>query len=46
MIGDCRNPAPAWPSGPANEQRADEIEQERDKHFVDAPPEMDGGCDR
>ena len=29
-----------------DEQRADEIEQQRDEHFVDAAPEMDGGCDR
>ena len=29
-----------------DEQRADEIEQQRDEHLVDAPPEMDGRCDR
>ena len=29
-----------------DDERANEIQQERDKHFVDAAPEMDGRCDR
>ena len=29
-----------------DKQRADEIQEERDEHLVDAAPEMDGRCDR
>ncbi len=29
-----------------DEKRADEIQEERDEHFVDAAPKMDGRCDR
>ena len=29
-----------------DDERANEIQQERDKHFVDAALKMDGRCDR